>query len=38
MEERHKNIKKNPWLSHGDGRKGVIERVTVLKVKAEKEI
>ena len=38
MEERHKNIKKNPWLSHRDGRKEVFERVTVLKVKAEREI
>lgn len=38
MEERHKTIKKNPWLSHRDGRKEVIERVTVLKVKAEREI
>ena len=25
MEERHKNIKNNPWLSHRDGRKEVIE-------------
>ena len=33
-----KIIKKNPWLSHRDGRKEVFERVTVLKVKAEREI